>query len=168
MNIINTLEIISFYFLSLIGIAAALRAVTGRNLFRNLIYFAVFLLCLAGLFYTLEADFIALAQVFVYVGGVVVLMMFAVMLTPQITKVIIKKDNAEIFWGYTIGITVFLVVYYLINQANFVITASGIEEATIERIGQLLMSDYLISFEVIGVILLVAIVGAIYIIKEKD
>src|SRR3990172_5618535 len=76
-----------FVMLAVIAITSAILVVVGRNLFHAAMFLGLHLLSIAGFFFLLEADFAGIMQVFVYVGGVIVVLLFGVMLTSQMTNV---------------------------------------------------------------------------------
>jgi NADH-quinone oxidoreductase subunit J len=170
----------------LVFVSTILLAVT-----KNVIHACVFLLGtlmgVAGLYATLSADFLAVIQIFVYVGGVVILMLFAVMLMGgqnfiELNKKLIKHavPNMGNWKTYLVGgltslTFVFLIVLLNINGRISLVTGvkgtatslalnqtanPNLPNSTVEQIGMLLVTDYIIPFEIISVLLLGALVGA--------
>jgi NADH-quinone oxidoreductase subunit J len=124
----------------------------------------------AGLYVLLNADFIAITQIMIYIGGILVLIIFGVMLTSKISVVDIKEGvTGKVQTGLAalvvaiIGIT--LIVIY--NNVEWVIKEVPEIESTIKPIGYALLTDYLLAFEVASVLLLIAIVGAALIARRK-
>ena len=130
----------------------------------NLIYSAVSLLFtllgIAGLYVFLWADFIAITQILIYVGGILVLIIFGIMLTHRITDVTLSQSSNQQMLGGGIILIIFLgLSFMMLNTPWFQDTAVEPQE-TINQIGYLLMIDYLLPFEVASILLLVALIGA--------
>lgn len=132
---------------------------------RNLIYSAFALIGtfmgVAGAFVLLSADFVGLAQVVVYAGGILVLTIFAVMLTAKIEK----KQASSPVMNIKIVLPLMLVLILLLGKiVTTDLWATQImpveHEATVANIGHSLLNDYLLPFEIVSVVLLMAMIGA--------
>jgi len=152
-----------FYFFAAVAVISA-----GIILFTtNLLYAAFSLvatfLCVAGLYVIAGAEFVGITQIMVYVGGIVVLLIFGVMLTNKLTGENIKTQSRNRFFGALACISMAVLLIAGIARINFSlfqpekkITAYN----NVEQLGIGLMSDYLLPFEVAAVLLLVALIGA--------
>ena len=146
---------------------------------RNLMYaaFALFLALLgvAALFVLAGADFLAVAQLMVYVGGILVLLIFGIMLTrvpdPAATSQTPNRVMVALgrgFWGGAVALALFLVLFLVILQANFVLVGDTLNSrSTIRTLGVELMTTHLLPFEIAGILLLVALVGAAYLAMNR-
>lgn len=154
-----------FLFYSFLGIAAV--SATGILITKNVFYGALMLLtCLlavAGIYVLAFAEFIAVTQILIYAGGVLVVIIFGIMLTSKIAgKPLLVKNNK---WGaglLTGSALMILLIHSLrteITEEKTDVAASYVTNA-IPAIGMDLMSTYVLPFEVAGVLLLVALVGA--------
>jgi len=157
----------AFYLFATISVLFAGVVAFGRNI----IYSAFSLLgCfagVAGIYILLSADFVSVLQVFVYVGGITVLIIFAVMFTKQLGDV--KVANQSMNWKsgfFTIGV-MFLLLYFMIKGAPWVLIENPQSFPTTNLIGNLLITDYVLPFELISLVLLVALIGAI-VVARKD
>ncbi len=162
----ESIELIAFFLLATVGIFSALVVVTGRNMFHNVLFLGLFLLSVSGLYLILGADFLAMAQIFGYVGGVVVLILFAVMLTRRITEA-----EAEMTFGK--GILAFFTtllllgsIFYIYRRTVFPAASDLVQKYSTPAIGKMLLSSHVIPFEVAAIVLLVAIIGALAIVRE--
>ena len=130
----------------------------------NLIYSAVSLLFtllgIAGLYVFLWADFIAITQILIYVGGILVLIIFGIMLTHRITDVTLSQSSNQQILGGGIVLVIFLGLSYMILNTPWLQNSAVEPEETIKQIGNLLMIDYLLPFEVASILLLAALIGA--------
>ncbi len=155
-----TLYDIIFYLFALVTILSAYLVVTVRNIVYSAFSLLFTLFGTAGLYALLGADFIAIVQLIVYVGGILILIIFGVMLTNKITNVEIKTGVFQILPA-TIGVGIFggflLAVLLNTNWLNLDVKNSP---ATTFQLGQLLMNEWILPFELLGVVLLIALLGA--------
>jgi NADH:ubiquinone oxidoreductase subunit 6 (subunit J) len=155
---------------------------TGVVLFTKNVLYAAFSLivtffCIAVLYLFAGADFVAVTQILVYIGGILVLIIFGIMLTHRISGEVVNTKIHNLWPGLLIGFSLFGILAYGILQADFKhlpwienATASGhmIQESTIEQIGVMLMSRYIFPFELAALLLLVALIGAAFIAKGRN
>jgi NADH-quinone oxidoreductase subunit J len=151
---------ILFYIFALLTIASAVYLVTTKNIMYSAIGLFVTLFCIAVLYLLLRADFIAVTQIMVYVGGILILLLFGIMLTHKITSVDLKTNNLNVIPSviFAVGITVIVIVIMLTTKWR--VTVPMHNESTINDIGKLLLSNYLLPFEIASIILLIALIGA--------
>lgn len=152
---------ILFYLFAIITLASAGFVVTTRNV----IYSAFFLLFtffgVAGIYVLLAADFLAVVQIMVYVGGILILLLFGVMLTNKITNVDIRTGTSNLLpASVAIGLLMGALVSAMIYTGWKVQPASEIPDTSIKNLGALLITDYLLIFELLGILLLIALIGA--------
>ena len=154
---------IIFYLFALLTVGSAFFVVTTRNI----VYAAFFLLFtffgVAGIYVLLAADFVAIVQLIVYLGGILILLLFGVMLTNKITSVQIKSGAFQVLPA-TIGVGLLagILIASMINTNWFSIgdTPFYIPESTTYNLGLLLVNEYAIVFELLGMLLLIALIGA--------
>ena len=171
-----------FLFISsaLLTIGCAVLVATTKNIMHSCIFLLGSLLGIAGLYATLGADFVAVTQIMVYVGGIVVLMLFAVMLTGGKDFVSRAQNLLGLApamgnkWTYSVGLLVGLVflltnVKLIMNVVNTVPAKTFGNEfpSTVEQIGHLLVKEHVLAFELSSVLLLGALVGAAIIARPK-
>ena len=154
---------IIFYLFALVTIGSAFFVVTTRNI----VYAAFFLLFtffgVAGIYVLLAADFVAIVQLIVYVGGILILLLFGVMLTNRITSVQIKSGAFQVLPA-TIGVGLLagILVASMVNTKWSSVSGatSQVVESTTSNLGLLLVNEYAIVFELLGMLLLIALIGA--------
>jgi len=149
-----------FYAFAIITIGSAFLVVLSKNIVHSAVSLFVTLFSVAALYALLYADFIAVTQIMIYIGGILILLLFGVMLTTKITDVKIKTKNINTLSAaiFVIGITAVLI--YIMLSTNWRVVEIIEYEITINRIGVLLLTDYLLPFEIASVLLLVALIGA--------
>lgn len=172
---------LEFLFLvsALLTIASAVMVLATRNIMHSCIYLLSCLIGVAGLYATLGADFVAVTQIMVYVGGIVILMLFAVMLTggkdfvskaQNLLGLVPSMGNA---WTFVVGglvAVVFLATNYQLFQKlgdYSKLKTDGSFEPTVSRIGDLLLKEHLLAFEISSVLLLGALLGAAIIARPR-
>jgi NADH-quinone oxidoreductase subunit J len=162
-------QVITFYTLSAIAVISAVLVVSLRSLIHCVVSLALLLLTIAGLFITLFAEFIALVQVLIYVGAVIVLFLFLIMLTYRITDKTITQTNEQKGISFIIsGLLLFLLITVL-NRTAWNTSQEIVAENTTSKIGNLLLTTYVLPFELISIVLLACLIGAIVIArKDKD
>ena len=156
-----------FYLIAIITVGSA--AVVAFS--RNIIYSAFSLLGtfagVAGLYVFLGADFVAAVQVLIYVGGILVLILFAVMLTHRITDVEITNRAAGRLPGLIV-VGVFLVLLIqTIRETPWVKVKEVVHQPTTARIGDLFLENYLLPFELASLVLLAAMIGAVVLSRKE-
>lgn len=149
-----------FYVFAIITITSAFIVVLSKNIVHSAVALFITLFSVAALYALLYADFIAVTQIMIYIGGILILLMFGVMLTTKITDVKLKTKNINNLSAaiFVIGFTAVLI--YIMLTTNWRVAEIIEYEVTINRIGVLLLTDYLLPFEIASVVLLVALIGA--------
>jgi NADH-quinone oxidoreductase subunit J len=162
-----TLPDVLFYVLALFTVLGALGVAISRNILYSAIGLLVALLGAGSLYVLLSADFLAVTQLLVYIGGVLVLILFAVMLTNRITDV--KVSNASVGpWG---GAMLFGAVVVVLGSVAVLTPWSVVAEPstayTTARIGDGFLTRWLLPFEVASMVLLATLVGAVLIARKE-
>ena len=159
-----------FYFFEACAGVAAVAIIFSRNLFYATLLLLGCLLSIAGLYVLAWAEFVAVTQLLVYAGGVLVLILFGIMLTAKTGAKPMIVLHANEFSGAIIGIGfIVLMVYALVSEPTSVATPEAITSSNaVESIGMSLMTTYLLPFEIAGILLLVALIGAAVIASHKS
>jgi NADH-quinone oxidoreductase subunit J len=165
---LNLLFILS----TLLTVVSAVLVLTTKNIMHSCVFLLGSLIGIAGLYATLGADFVAVTQIMVYVGGVVILMLFAVMLTggkdfmSKAQSLLGLAPSMGSKWSYTVGGLVALVFLFtniqLIRRLGQMSTLKndGSFTSTVREIGHLFVKDHILAFELSSVLLLGALIGA--------
>jgi len=178
-----TLVRVLFYFLSFIAIVSALFAASSKNLVRSIFVFFVTLFSLAGLYVLALADFVAVTQVVIYVGGILVLILFAFMLSGKETLNVLQKQEGKFLNIKKLPAIILAVLFFIVlvnvvfkadvNNLPWVKDAISLKnevtptDIMIDNIGVNLMTRYLLPFEAISILLLVALVGAAHLSRKE-
>ncbi len=155
-------EEVAFYILSAVAVLGALISVRRRNLVHGVFALMVFFAALAGLFLLLLAEFIAAVQVLVYIGAVGILLLFAIMLTERVAEDGGRRISSRgSFWGMAAAIAVFVALLLpSIRQTDLPKTAQTVQPS-VEKLGQQLMDPYVVTLEVMALLLTAALIGAV-------
>ncbi len=166
-----TLKTFIFYGFALMTVASALLVVTVRNIVHAAFSLMVTLFGVAGLYVFLQADFLAATQVIVYVGGILVLILFGVMMTSGRLEMRIHIERGQLLLGGAVALALFMLLLTVI--ANTPLWKNRIDDGTAlppttEKIGELILNGpFLLPFEVVSVLLLVALIGAALISRKE-
>ncbi len=169
------METYLFYALALILVTFSILTVTARNPVRSAVYLVSALLAVAGFFFLMEAEFVGAVQVLVYVGGIMVLFLFVIMLVSIESLERQPKVSRQWRTGVVLAVVLCLELSLLIFRGTVSLeeglAESGIitttETMNTEAVGTILYSTYLLPFEIASVLLLVAIVGAVVLAKKE-
>jgi NADH-quinone oxidoreductase subunit J len=148
-------------------IGGAIMAVSSLKIFRAAIYLLFSLIGIAGMYFWLNYEFIAAVQIVVYVGGIVVLIIFSIFLTHGSGADMPAPKFARSVFAALAAAAGFSLTLLVINQHNFFISSGKVVEPSVNNIGTQMLSTtehgYLLPFEVISILLLAAMIGAIVI-----
>lgn len=168
---------VAFYAFSALTLVGALAVLLTRNVLYAAFFLLLTLFGVAGLFVLASADFLAIAQIMIYVGGVLVLVIFGIMLThkpglpadsnSQLPNRIASQNRdgggASRLVAVLIVGALFIGLYTLLARANFILFNRPVGwQSTMNTIGKQLMTEYVVPFEIAGILLLAALVGATY------
>jgi NADH-quinone oxidoreductase subunit J len=148
-------------------VVSSLLVVLSRNLFHSVLWLALALVATAGLFLLLHAEFLAGAQVLLYAAGVVTIVVFAIMLTERLAGQSLRQMNRGLGPGALLALVVFGVLAAVIVSAPVPSSAPGGSPTTAE-LGARLLGEWVLAFEVLGVLLVAALLGAVYLARADD
>jgi len=171
-----------FYLMGFIAIASAVFVAATKNLVRSIFMFFITLFALAGLYVLALADFVAITQIVIYVGGILVLILFAFMLSGKEALNVVAQQRGR-FISISKLPALLLAALFLIVMLNVIFKADvnnlewikkSVEDkneilpdsAMTENIGVNLMTKYLLPFEAISILLMVALVGAAHLSRK--
>jgi NADH-quinone oxidoreductase subunit J len=161
----------AFWIISGITLLGAVLAVSLRNLVHCVLSLILFFLGVAAHYFLLRADFIGAAQILVYVGAVAVLILFAIMLTRNVTGTDGPREVLGVKWwaGSFLGAVLAVVVCWAITQDPISQTLSNGDQAqsSVAALGRAMVADWLVPFEAMAVLLTAALIGAVVIALEE-
>jgi NADH-quinone oxidoreductase subunit J len=158
---------IIFYLIAALTLVSAVLAVTTRQIFRAAIYLLFSLIGIAGFYFWLQYEFIAAVQIVVYVGGIVVLIIFSIFLTQQAGDLLPKQNLGRQMFSALAAFCGFALIMLQIYQHEFIQTSNSAIEPTVVNIGNQMLgvneNGYALPFEVVSILLLAALLGCIVI-----
>jgi NADH:ubiquinone oxidoreductase subunit 6 (subunit J) len=162
------LPVLIFSFASLVTLGAAVAVVTNRNILHSAFYLILAFAGVAVMYVLLEAPFIAVVEVLVYIGAIAILIIFAIMLTRRLMSKELEQRNAQWIPSVLGSLALFVVLGWIVYTAGWPVHEGTVPAEPIIQLGQDLLTTYLVPFEIASVLLLAALVGAILIGHEKE
>lgn len=160
-------QFVIFIFLALATLVGAASVSLSRNIFWSAMGLLSCLVGVGGMYVLLSADFIAITQLLVYIGGVLVLIIFAVMLTSQISDINVSNRSMGIVGGFLVFWVVATLLCFVAIWTPWKITAVPPVENTTVAIGNGLLGKWLLPFEIASVVLVATMVGAIVVARKE-
>jgi len=157
----------TFYFIAGATVLFALLVVLARNIFHVAVYLAMALIGVACVYLYLDAEFLAIVQVLIYVGAIVILFIFTVMLTADTDAGPIAGTIRRVSVPAVVSLTAFFILTHVITMTTWKVAPPAEAPVSLMQLGKSLMSQYALPFEVISLISLAALVGAIVIGKAE-
>lgn len=158
---------IVFYLLAAVTLGGAAAVALSRNILRSAVGLLAALLGVGGLYVFLSADFVAITQVLVYIGGVLVLVLFAVMLTSRITEVNVSNTSVGVLGGVLLFVAVAPVLGAVAFLTPWATRTPGPLAPTTKAIGDAFLTRWLLPFEVASLLLLATLVGAVVMARKE-
>jgi len=163
-----TLEVVAFWGLAVLLIGSALSVVLTKNLFHSVLWLALSLTATAGIFLALEAEFLAAVQLLLYAGGVVTIVVFAIVVTERLVGERITQTSRHIVTGVVLAGALLLAVLRFLRGADLPLERPVIAVDVTRALGQVLMTEFVLPFELLAVLLLVGLLGALYFARPEE
>lgn len=151
----------AFYVLAFLVVASALAVTLARNVVHAALLLVVTFFSVAGIYVLLSADFVAVVQVLIYVGAVMILLLFAIMLTQRTSMAQTNPSNAQYAWGAAVAVVLLALMLAGFTGNRWPALPGPLPSSTVQYIGEAFFSRYAVAFEIAAVLLLAALVGAI-------
>jgi NADH-quinone oxidoreductase subunit J len=156
-----------FYVLAALTVAGAAGVALSRNILYSAVGLLMSLLGVGALYVFLAADFVAVTQLLIYIGGVLVLILFAVMLTNRITEVNVSNSSFGLFGGVLLFVSAAPVLLAVVTLTPWPVRIPGPAVPTTESIGNGFLTTWLLPFEVASLVLLATLVGSVVIARKE-
>ena len=156
-----------FWFIATITIISALGVVLSNQLIYSAMSLLFTLFGVAGLYVFLWADFMTGIQLLVYVGGILTLIIFGIMLTNKISSARLSQTNMQQGVGAVVSLWLLIIISLVISKTSWFIIPSSEPISTVDKIGTLLMTKHLLAFEGISLLLLGALIGAAILARKE-
>ena len=157
---------IGFWILASLAVISSAAVVLLRDIFRASLFLVLSFLSVAGIYIVLQADFLAVAQVLIYVGAISIQLIFAIMLTRDTQRG--NPSNRLSVPGAFLAGVVFSAIVVAIFTTDWPLSSEAPPESTTELLAEALFNKFVLPFEVASVLLLAAMIGAIVIARQKE
>jgi len=162
---------ILFYFFSALAVVSAILMVTRRNIVHGAVFLISTLLATAGVFLLLQAEFLFVVQIILYVGGIMVLFVFVIMLVDLDVALRQLQFNRQkyvaVLLSLVLAAQVFFALWIARNGLNLTNSAATMPVRNTEAIGDAIFQHYMLPFEIASILLLVAMIGAVVMAKRR-
>lgn len=149
------------------AIGGAIGVVSSNNLFHSALFLVLSLFGVAGYYVLLSAGFLAVVQLMVYIGAIVILVLFAIMFSRRMMKSTEDEMNRQWLVSVIVAAALFSWLIVVVNSVNWPVTSATPTDDTVLQLGLAFLGSYLIPFLVVGVLLSAALIGAIFLAREK-
>lgn len=163
-----TLDVLAFWVLAVLLVGSALAVVLTRNLFHSVLWLALALTGTAGIFLLLQAELLAGVQILLYAGGVVTVVVFAIVVTERLVGQTLAHTSRGIVGGAAVAVLVLLLVVNSLLGAPIAAAPIPFSEDPTRLIGREVMTRYALPFELVGVVLLVSLISASYFARPEE
>ena len=166
------MEQIYFFILAVVAVISAVLVVSCKSPINNAVALMMTFVCLANFYVMLHAPFMAAVQIMVYAGAILMLIIFVIMLL-NLNTAMIQKTSHSIVGAVTLAGLVFFQLYYMLGHSSptnikgEITNALVMEVGHTELLGEAIFVDFLLPFEIASILLLVAVVGAVVLVKRN-
>ena len=163
-----TLETVGFWVVAAVLLASSLAVVLTPNLFHAVLYLAAALVATGAVFLLLEQPFLFAVQLLLYAGGVVTIVVFAIMLTERLVGERIRQTSRHLINGAIVSAAVFAGIAGFLLRASLTTPRPEPAADVTIAIGRALVGPFAVTLEILGVLLVTALVGAIYFARSEE
>jgi NADH:ubiquinone oxidoreductase subunit 6 (subunit J) len=159
---------IAFWGLAAILLASALAVVLTKNLFHAVLYLALALVGTAGIFLTLDAEFLAAVQILLYAGGVITIAVFAIVVTERLVGDRITQTSRYLASGAAVAGLLLAVLLTFVRSVRLPTASPEVVGDITRIIGLAVLTRWVLPFELLGVLFLAALLGALYFARPDE
>jgi NADH:ubiquinone oxidoreductase subunit 6 (subunit J) len=163
-----TVEIAAFWALAVVLVGAGLAVVLSKNLFHSVLWLALALVATAGVFLTLDAEFIAAVQVLLYAGGVVTVVVFAIVVTERLVGERLSHTSRRVASGAVVSAALLALLVRVLSAAHLDTARPALTGDLTRQIGTSLLTRFPLPFELLAVLLLVGLLAASYFARPEE
>ena len=163
-----TLDVAAFWGLAVVLVGSALSVVLSKNLFHSVLWLALSLTATAGIFLALEAEFLAAVQLLLYAGGVVTIVVFAIVTTERLIGDRMSQVSRHLVTGAILSGALLFAVLRFLRGVQLPVERPVIGVDVTRALGQVLMTEFVLPFELLAVLLLVGLLGALYFARPEE
>ena len=161
-------EQLAFWVLAVTLVGAALAVVLSKNLFHAVLWLALALTGTAGVFLLLDAEFLAAVQLLLYAGGIITIVVFAIVVTERLIGERISQTNRRIAGGAVVSFALLSIVVSTITQQPLSLTRPPMSGDVTRAVGVGVLTRYALPFELLALLMIAALLAAIYFARPED
>ena len=163
-----TLGVLAFWVLSVLLVGSALAVVLSKNLFHAVLWLALALTGTAGIFLLLNAEFLAAVQLLLYAGGIITVVVFAIVVTERLIGERLSQTNRGVFSGAVVAVALLVIIVNTLMQRELPSTPLPQLSDITRLMGEQVLTTFVLPFELLALLMLVAMLGAIYFARPED
>ncbi|MGH9257129.1 MAG: NADH-quinone oxidoreductase subunit J family protein [Vicinamibacterales bacterium] len=161
-------DALAFWSLALVLVGSALAVVLSKNLFHAVLWLALALTSTAGVFLLLEAEFLAAVQLLLYAGGIVTIVVFAIVVTERLVGERISQTSRRIGGGAVVSAALLASILNTLMQRPLTAARPALPADLTRSIGETVLTRFVLPFELLALLMLAALMGAIYFARPDD
>jgi NADH-quinone oxidoreductase subunit J len=161
-------EVIAFWCLAVLLVGSALCVVLSKNLFHAVLWLALALTGTAGIFLLLQAEFLAGVQILLYAGGIVTVVVFAIVVTEKLVGERLSQTNRRIGGGALVSAALAWSIVSTILERPLSSTPATIDGELTRQVGESVLTQFVLPFELLAVLMLAGVMGAIYFARPEE
>ena len=162
------MEQIAFAVLTIVLVGSALAVVLSKNLFHAVLWLALALTGTAGVFLLLDAEFLAAVQLLLYAGGIITIVVFAIVVTERLIGERLTQTNMRMGGGALVSVVLFGFVVAVLWRRPLPATRPDMPGDLTRAVGEAVLTRYVLPFELLAVLMLAGMLGAIYFARPED
>jgi NADH:ubiquinone oxidoreductase subunit 6 (subunit J) len=163
-----TLSDLAFWVLSVLLVSSALAVVLSKNLFHAVLWLALALTGTAGIFLLLNAEFLAAVQLLLYAGGIITIVVFAIVVTERLVGERLSQTSRGVVSGALVAIALLVIIVNTLMQRELPSTPLPQLSDITRLMGAQVLTTFVLPFELLALLMLVAMLGAIYFARPED
>ena len=161
-------EVLAFWALGFVLVGSALAVVLSKNLFHAVLWLALALTGTAGVFLQLDAEFLAAVQLLLYAGGIVTIVVFAIVVTERLVGERISQTSRRIAASAVVAAALLATILSAISERPLPVTPPALPADLTRNIGDAVLTRFVMPFELLALLMLAALMGAIYFARPDD
>jgi NADH-quinone oxidoreductase subunit J len=161
-------ESLAFWSLAAVLVGSALAVVLSTNLFHAVLWLALALTATAGVFLLLDAEFIAAVQILLYAGGIVTVVVFAIVVTERLVGERITQTNRRIGGGAAVSVALLALIVRALSAQPLAGGRPPMSGDLTQAIGESVLTRFVLPFEMLALLMLAALLGAIYFARPEE
>ena len=161
-------EPIAFWILSAVLVGSALAVVLSKNLFHAVLWLALALTGTAGIFLLLEAEFLAAVQLLLYAGGIITIVVFAIVVTERLVGERMSQTSRRLAGGGVVAAALAALLARAVWHQPLTMVRPPLADNLTQTVGEQVLTRFVLPFELLAVLMLAALVGAIYFARPED